>query len=73
LALDKNIQINYKAIQESPGELRLLLDRNLSPDEVRYLRDEFEKYFGSELVVRLEENVKLHDRKSKLMDFESLL
>ncbi len=71
LAQDRDVILNYQAIQNAPGELELHLDRAISADERLALEGEIAKYFTDDLAVRIEENVDLRSTTRKKRDFVS--
>jgi phenylacetate-CoA ligase len=72
LALNKGINLNYKAIQKTKGELDFLIEQD-SPQYQADVMEECVKYFGSDLDIHFFFGANIHDKTKKLKDFESFI
>jgi phenylacetate-CoA ligase len=68
LALNKNIVLNYQAVQHEQGRVKLRIEQ-LKPDTEKYLQDELYKYFGRDIDFTISYGQILHSFEGKLMDF----
>ena len=73
LAQDRDVVLNYQAIQKRPGAIELHLDRAIDASESALLDGEIEKYFASDLDVTIVENADLRAKHRKKRDFVSEL
>ena len=70
---EEQVQLNYQAIQESKGELRLDLEQTLELYERELLLSECHKYFENDLKIEVKEGVDLRSPNRKKRDFVSNL
>lgn len=63
----------YQAIQRQEGELELNIEQSLSENERKLLQIELDKYFGDELIININELVKLDRKDGKMRDFISMI
>ena len=73
LAQDRDVVLNYQAIQKRPGAIELNLDRGIDAMESELLGQEIGKYFEADLDVTIVENVDLRAKHRKKRDFVSEL
>ncbi len=72
LALNKGINLNYKAIQKTKGELDFLIEQD-APQYKADVLEECVKYFGNDVDITFAFGANIHDKTKKLKDFESFI
>lgn len=73
LALDHHVVVGYSTLQDSPGVLKVKLDKTISEKEEALLRREFKKYFSDEIRIEIGIEPERSEVRSKRRDFVSLL
>lgn len=73
LASDKNIILNYQAIQNEKGKLTVLIEQNKSDKIDFYLKYELNKYFKNDIEISLFYNELLKSSQRKKIDFISTI
>lgn len=68
LALNKNVTLNYQAVQNEKGRSILKIEQN-SPEYLDDVKSELNKYFGDDVEFEVEFGRKLHEMDGKLKDF----
>jgi len=73
LAIQRNIILNYRCIQNIKGVIELHTERSISIQVKSIIQKEFEKYFGNDVRVNILENTKRTNFTSKEKDFISYI
>jgi len=73
LAVEKNILLNYQAIQRTKGHLEISIDQYIKEEDKDLLMKEFNKYFGEDIVLKIVEGVNLKSMYKKKTGFISEL
>ena len=73
LAKERKITLNYQAIQDRPGFIRLDIEQILNDDQRKHLVAECRKYFTGDLAIEVVEGVDLRSPNRKKRDFVSHL
>jgi len=73
LAKERKITLNYQAIQDQPGFIRLDIEQILNDDQRKHLVAECRKYFTGDLAIEVVEGVDLRSPNRKKRDFVSHL
>ena len=73
LAKKHNIVLNYQAVQSQKGSLKVNLEGNITDTQEHRLMNEFKKYFGVDLKVKIITGSTLISRDAKKKDFISEL
>jgi phenylacetate-CoA ligase len=73
LAINNNLVINYKAIQQKKGYLEVQIESVLKKRENQLLNKEFLKYVGSDLKLNIVQGVNMKSKDKKKTDFISRL
>lgn len=68
LVLNKDIKLNYQAIQNEKGKVLLNIEQD-NKKVLSYLKEELKKYFGNDIDFEINFGVKLHSMDGKLKDF----
>lgn len=71
LAIERNMILNYQAIQKKRGELDLHLENTLTKEAKELLNKELLKYYKDDLSVTIKEGVNLKSSNRKKADFIS--
>ena len=71
LALEHHVELNYQAHQNEKGKLTVLIEQELDNKSNELLVSEFEKYFGSDIIINIKDKETLHKKNGKLKDFIS--
>ena len=73
LAVEKQMVLNYQAIQSKKGELHINIEQEMSPDEHALLKEETFKCFGDDINIIIKDEQNFSEGKEKVKDFISLL
>ncbi|WP_333889203.1 hypothetical protein [Sphingobacterium siyangense] len=68
LALNKNVTLNYQAVQNEKGRSILKIEQN-NPEYLEDINLELKKYFGQDVEFEMKFGQKLHEMDGKLKDF----
>ncbi|WP_394676737.1 phenylacetate--CoA ligase family protein [uncultured Sphingobacterium sp.] len=68
LALNKNVTLNYQAVQHEKGKSILKIEQN-SPEYFEDINVELKKYFADDVEFEMKFGQKLHEMDGKLKDF----
>lgn len=71
LALNQNIDLNYRADQIKKGEIILNIEQQLKPYERSLLEKELMKYFNNDISFEVHSGRPIHRMQGKFMDFVS--
>lgn len=66
-----DLKLNYQVIQNDKGSLVFNIEQSLSAEELNYLKEEIEKYFGIDMKVKIIDNTELLSSKGKFKSFIS--
>jgi len=73
LALEKNLLINYKAIQEQKGHVTIYIEGKTNRTFEHLIRTQLEKYFGEDLSFDIEYMIQFEPSRKKQQYFESMI
>ncbi|EKO3572777.1 phenylacetate--CoA ligase family protein [Vibrio metschnikovii] len=73
LALEKGLNLNYKAEQYKKGQLIIKIDRKLDDKESDLLLKVANVYFNKSMSIKIIDDTVIHDKTKKLKDFESFI
>ena len=71
LAIEKNIILNYVAIQKEKGSIEIHIERNITDHEISMFMIEYRKYFKDDLQLSLHDGSIIKQENSKKTDFIS--
>lgn len=73
IALEHNIFVEYQAIQERPGHIDYFIFGEISEAVSSLILNEFEKYYGADLIAHIKQGNRGEERTGKKKDFISKL
>jgi len=73
LAMEKQVVLNYQAIQKKKGKLQINIEQRIGSDVFALLKKEAVKYFGNDMSIIIKDDQDLAHGKEKVKDFISLL
>ena len=73
LAQDRGITLNYQAHQHEAGRLKVIIEQNLSDDELSALKNEFTKYFKDDMDIEIVDATPIPRQDGKMKDFITTL
>lgn len=73
LAIERNLILNYQAIQKEKGQLEIHIESTLSANQRGLLEKEFTKYYKDDLSVNIKEGINMKSANRKKADFISEL
>ncbi len=71
IALEHNLFVEYQAVQEKAGYMEYFIFAPLSDSELLLISEEFQKYYGDDLVVDIKYQKRDQNRSGKMKDFIS--
>ncbi|ADW16537.1 hypothetical protein Despr_0355 [Desulfobulbus propionicus DSM 2032] len=71
LAMERNLVFNYQARQNVKGAMEILIEQHVDREQHRILISEFEKYFSSDIELKIIDDVSLKSTEGKRLDFIS--
>ncbi len=71
LALEHQLELNYQVHQHEKGKLLVFIEQKINQKQLSLLFAEFEKYFGKDIFIEIQDSSVLHHKNGKLKDFES--
>ncbi len=73
LAMEKQLVLNYQAIQKKKGELQINIEQKINKKELTMLENESVKYFGKDMNIIIKDMQNIVSGKEKVKDFISFL
>jgi phenylacetate-CoA ligase len=73
LVMEKQVVLNYRAIQSQKGELCINIEQKMTADEYLLLKNEAFKYFGKDMTIIIKDAQDFTSGKEKSKDFISFL
>ena len=73
LAINKNIILNYVAVQKESGGIEIYLEKKLTPQQKEFFHVEYYKYFKDDLSLKLYDGVEYKQYNAKKKDFISYI